>query len=368
MRVGVLIYKCKGGGAERVAGEVSRLLDEQGMEVYFCTFFQSREEYPHAGRRLSFPQEKSGSIVTVFRRIQWVRQIKKKHQLDVMISFLPQANLINILTGGHTVVSFRNNPEVELSSLYQAIFGLVLPYASRIVAVSKGVEESLKRRYPAIHGKTTTIYNPLGDFTVEARSLRPVRQILSVGRLEAQKGQKRLIAAFAKAAETRPELTLRIFGEGRLEPALKAQAQATGFADRIEILPFTHEIEREYKEADLFVLASDYEGFGNVILEALAKGLPVIATDCRFGPREILAPGTPVTDQVKKMEIHEFGILTPLCTKEEESIAQLTDAICRLCDDDELRARLNRQGTKRAQDFHREEIGQVWRRLINPFA
>ncbi len=364
MRVGILIHKCSGGGAERVAGEVSRLLDEQGLEVVFFTFFQRKEEYPFGGERVSFPEERTGSLLTLWNRIRWVRRMKREKKIDVMISFLPQANLINLITGGRTIVSFRNNPE-ELSSGYQAIFGLTLHWADRVVAVSKGVEASLVKYYPAVRGKTTTIYNPLGDFAIQERNLRPVRRILSIGRLESQKAHHRLIEAFGQIAPYRPELTLRIFGEGSLSRQLEIQAEATGFGDRIELLPFTYEIENEYNQADLFVLASDYEGFGNVLLESLAKGLPVISTDCPYGPREILAPETAVTDRANQMEIHEFGILTPLGVAEEETIAQLATAICRLCDDEELRGRLNRQGPKRAKDFSREEIGQVWRRLLN---
>lgn len=363
MRVGVLIHRCTGGGAERVAGEVSRLLDEQGLQVYFCTFFQDEEEYPFGGERISFPEERTGSLRILMSRMRWVRRIKREKKLDVMISFLPQANLINLLTGGSTIVSFRNNPE-ELSSGYQALFGLTLQWADRVVAISKGVEQSLLRLYPGVYGKTTVIYNPLGTFAIQKRNLRPVKKILTVGRLVSQKAQYRLIEAFLRVAQTRPELTLRIFGEGSLRSQLEAHAKATDVAERIEIHSFTHEIEREYAEADLFVLSSDYEGFGNVILEGLAKGLPVIATDCPYGPREILAPDTAVTETASKMEIHQFGILIPL-GDEEETIAYLAEAIVRVCDDRELRERLNRQGPKRAAEFSREEIGQVWRRLLN---
>lgn len=364
MKIGILVHKCSGGGAERVAGEVSRLLDEQGVEVVFFTFFQEKVEYPFGGERVSFPEERRGSLLTLWNRTRWVRKMKREKKIDVMISFLPQANLINLLTGGRTVLSIRNNPS-KLSSGYQALFGLTLHWADRVVAVSKGVEENLLKAYPAIRGKTTTIYNPLGNFTIQERNLRPVKRILSAGRLESQKAQYRLIEAFSRLAETRPELTLRILGEGSLHKTLTAQAEATDYGDRIEILPYTAEIEREYEEADLFVLASDYEGFGNVLLESLAKGLPVISVDCPYGPRELLAPGTAMSEQAKKMEIHAFGILTPLCEEEEGTIAVLAEAIVRVCDDEDLRGRLNRQGPKRAKDFSREEIGQTWRRVLN---
>ena len=364
MRIGILIHKCSGGGAERIAGEVSRMLAEQEEDLVFCTFFKEAEEYPYAGERLSCPNEKRRSIFTFLRRIQWVHHIKKEKKLDQMISFLPQANVINLLTGGSRIVSFRNNPTF-LPRSYRVLFRWLLPHADHVVAISKGVEEALKEAYPAIAGKSTTIYNPIKNFPIEERAARPAKRILTIGRLTKQKAHGRTIEAFSKLAKTRPQLRLTIVGSGPLASELTAQAMATGFSDRIKFLPFTHEIEEEYKKADLFVLSSRYEGFGNVILEAMAKGLPVIATDCDYGPREIIAPGTPIDKKAQQLEIHEFGILTPLAKEESETSKNLAAAICRLVDDDELRARLNQAGLKRTHDFTGKEIGQRWRRLLN---
>lgn len=364
MRVGILIHKCSGGGAERVAGEISRLLDEQGMEVFFCTFFKEEEEYPYAGERLSFKEEKRGSATTLIKRIQWIRTIKREKKLDAMISLLPQANLINLITGGRAIVSFRNDP-ASLSSGYRAAFGLTLHLAEKAVAVSKGVEEELKREYPVLRGKTTTIYSPARFSPVENRTSRRIKRILAVGRLEEQKAHGRLIEAFAVLAKTRPELTLRIIGEGSQRVRLLEQAKQLGMESRVEILPFTAGIRQEYLDADLLVLASRHEGLSNVLLEALAMGLPVIATDCPYGSRELLAPATPVVERASRVEIHEFGVLSPLLTKEEETVEHLTRAMRRVLEDEELQARLMANGPKRLADFSGEEIGRVWRRLIN---
>lgn len=364
MRVGILIHKCSGGGAERVAGEISRLLDDQGMEVFFCTFFKEAEEYPYAGDRISFWEEKHGSAITFLKRIQWIRKVKREKKLDVMISLLPQANLINLLTGGRAIVSFRNDP-ASLSSIYRAAFRLTLRRAEKAVAVSKGVEEELKREYPAICGKTTTIYSPARFAPVDKRNPRRIKRILAVGRLEEQKAHSRMIEAFAAIAKTRPELSLRIIGEGSQRNMLLEQVKALGLEARVEILPFTPAIRQEYLEADLLVLASRHEGLSNVLLEALAMGLPVVATDCPYGSREILAPATPVTERARRVEIHEFGVLSPLLAPEEETIEHLSRAMRRVLEDEELQSRLTKSGPKRLADFSGEEIGRVWRRLIN---
>ena len=363
MKVGILIHKCSGGGAERVASEISLLLVEQGVEVYFLTFFKEDKEYPHAGVRLSFEQEKTGSLLVLFMRLRWVRRLKREQKLDAVISFLPEANLINLLTGGDTILSFRNNPE-SLSTAYKMLFGLTLHGAKRIVAISKGVEDCLIRMYPAVRGKTTTIYNPIAPFSAYERPIRSVKRIIHVGRLSNQKAQQHLLEAFRILAPTRPELMLRMIGNGVRKEEFERWIQENDLADRVEMIPFTWEIEREYEEADLLVLCSVYEGFGNVITEALTKGLPVISTDCPFGPREILAPTTLVNEVAKQVEIHEFGILTPW-DDGEETAKCLAKAIARVIDDDELRIRLQEWGPKRAKDFSREKVGQAWRRILN---
>lgn len=365
MRVGILVHKCSGGGAERVAGELSRLLDEAGCQVFFCTFFREEDEYSFAGERIHFSEEKRGSLFTVLARLKWVGQTKRDRGLDVMISFLPQANVINLLTGARTIVSFRNDP-ASLPSVYKILFGLILHRAEKIVAVSRGVEEAVKREYPAVHGKTTTIYSPARFKSIEKRPIRQMRMILSVGRLEEQKAHHRTIAAFAALAKSRPGLILRIFGEGSLKSQLQAQAEATGFGDRIEILPFKKEIQQDYLQADLLVLASNHEGLSNVLVEALAMGLPIVATDCPYGSRELVAPATPIAERATQIEEHEFGVLSPLLANEDQTIEALTKAIKKVLDDQELQAKLTVQGPKRAADFSGEEIAKIWRRLINP--
>jgi len=114
-------------------------------------------------------------------------------------------------------------------------------------------------------------------------------RILTVGNLKPVKNHPLLLRAFA--ALGRPEARLMLLGQGRNEAALRALADSLGIGDRVIFAGFHPDPAPFYATADLFVLSSDHEGFGNVIVEALSCGLPVVSTDCPSGPAEILENG-----------------------------------------------------------------------------
>ena len=114
-------------------------------------------------------------------------------------------------------------------------------------------------------------------------------RIVTVGSMKAQKNHPLLLRAFARL--DRPEARLMFVGDGAGRDALVSLAQELGVADRVILAGFHPDPTPFYHSADLFVLSSDYEGFGNVIVEALACGTPVVSTDCPSGPAEILENG-----------------------------------------------------------------------------
>jgi glycosyltransferase involved in cell wall biosynthesis len=143
-----------------------------------------------------------------------------------------------------------------------------------------------------------TIYNPVAAPPENAQASPETdalwddagSRILTVGSLKEQKNHALLIRAFARLARERPA-RLMILGEGELRPALEALAEAEGVGDRVLMPGFAADPWPYYASADLFVLSSDYEGFGLVLVEAMRSGLKVVSTDCEAGPREILADG-----------------------------------------------------------------------------
>jgi glycosyltransferase involved in cell wall biosynthesis len=147
------------------------------------------------------------------------------------------------------------------------------------------------------------IPNPLDPALLRKRSPRradnssDVPRVVTAGRLVPEKRFDLFISAIAELQKTRA-VRGTIFGEGPLRGALLRQAADLGLEGKLSIEPFQHDLDSIYGKADVFVLTSDYEGFGNVIVEALAFGLPVVSTNAPFGPSEILGGG-------------QFGLLVP---------------------------------------------------------
>jgi glycosyltransferase involved in cell wall biosynthesis len=130
-------------------------------------------------------------------------------------------------------------------------------------------------------------------------------RIICVGRLDVQKRYDRLVAAFALIADKHPAWHIDIFGEGKCRDAIQQQINAEGLQDRIKLRGTTSNIIDEYQRSQFFVLSSDYEGFGLVIIEAMACGLPVVGTDCPFGPSEIIEDGK--TGLLAKMDVRDLA-------------------------------------------------------------
>ena len=182
--------------------------------------------------------------------------------------------------------------------------------ADAIVAVSQGTAEGFSRATGVPLAAVTVIHNPIVTPTLFTRAALPVDHpwcadtepplLLSAGRLTRQKDHATLIRAFALVRAARPA-RLIILGEGEDRPALEHLVHALGLDDDVQLPGFTINPLAYMAKARLFVLSSRWEGFGNVIVEAMACGTPVVSTDCPSGPAEILDGGavgrlTPVGD------------------------------------------------------------------------
>lgn len=184
---------------------------------------------------------------------------------------------------------------------------LTYPMADARVTVSNGVADDIAALSGIPRSRFNVIFNPIGPPSAASSpdngadtlwGQSNAKRILTVGRFKAQKNHRLLIHAFGKLIES-IDARLMILGTGELMEETKKFAQAEGLSDRILIPGQVDDTTPYYRSADLFVLSSDYEGFGNVLVEALACGLPVVSTDCRSGPAEILENG-------------RYGILVPV--------------------------------------------------------
>jgi glycosyltransferase involved in cell wall biosynthesis len=235
----------------------------------------------------------------------------RKNRPYALLAILPDSNIIALKAKQFTNISFclvineQTMPSIDLQfnprrQFIEQRMRILYPKADRIVAVSQGVANDLISLLNLPHEKVTVIYNPVVTPELFEQAKQPVSHpwfeqnrlpvILAVGRLTKAKDYPTLFRAFSLVRQVRPAKLL-ILGEGEERANLERLAIELGIQNDVSMPGFVDNPFAFMAKASVFVLSSAWEGFGNVLVEALACGCPVVATDCRSGPREILDNG-----------------------------------------------------------------------------
>lgn len=282
--------------------------------------------------------------------------VLRQRDPHILFSPYPDANialmLAKRLSGSRAPIVVReSNNRFVSEARWGALKGWMVKWsycnADKVIALSKGVALDLIGRYSLPAEKVVTIYNPVDLEEIDRLSSEPCDgfqgnnmqdgfRILSVGRLVRQKGFDLLIRAFASLKDGRAGLSL--LGKGECKEELIQLAKVLGIADSVSFPGFQGNPYAWMRNADLFVLSSRWEGFGHVIVEAMACGVCVLSTRCPHGPDEI------ITD----------GVDGALC--EPDSVDDLASRINHLLNHPLERARLAEQGRQTASRFDARRI------------
>jgi glycosyltransferase involved in cell wall biosynthesis len=331
------------GGTERVVSILSK-----GLSKYYKIYviiYHNPVEYEIEGELINL-ETPTGSflrkIKNIFYRVVKLKRLVRKISPDFIVSFM--GNLQPILTFEPVIVSIRNNPDffplqekLCLSTIYK------LPNVKKIITCSSGIEKKLNNNY---HLKNTkNIYNPI-DFKLVSDKLLAQRPfefnyILAVGRLHKQKGFDILIKSFAESS-FKSLIKLVILGEGEERKNLEKLIIKLDLKNHVLLFGKVDNIFIYMKYAKFFILSSRYEGFGNVLLEALACGIPVISTNCETGTSEII-------------ESEKNGLLVPV--EDEEA---LKSAMEKLFYDRELYKKLRANTQKSIEKYSINNIIKDW--------
>ena len=191
----------------------------------------------------------------------------------------------------------------------------------------------------------SVISDPL-SFVPTQVSMMAEKRVMAVGRYVYQKGFDLLLQAWSIAEKTHPDWQLAVFGDGDRTQYQKQMRELGIDSNRCHLNGPTSNIQQEYVNSSLFVFSSRFEGFGMVLIEAMACGLPVVSFACPCGPRDIVKNG-------------EDGILV-----ENGNVEAMADALSRLMGDDTLRRSMSQSGIMNVRRFNIEQIADCWRTLF----
>ena len=291
-------HALSGGGAERAWALLASSFAARGHDVIFATDQSADENTPFVDMRVKQIVLPDGHYASLRR----LRRLLAEESPDVFLSALGSSNLKLMSAAAslgrldRCIISLHGYFRSE-GQLLSRIGNVSTPIASRLcgatVCVSDVLLQYVLKKWKLSPTRTHRIYNPVIIKTpyqtpdaAELRAREP--RILAVGRLISCKSYPMLIEAFSRLRT--PGATLTILGEGPDRPKIEAQIKSLGLVDRIQLPGYKTQPWSFYSEAKCFALASSSESFSNVVVEALANGLPVVATRCH-GPEEIIQNG-----------------------------------------------------------------------------
>jgi GalNAc-alpha-(1->4)-GalNAc-alpha-(1->3)-diNAcBac-PP-undecaprenol alpha-1,4-N-acetyl-D-galactosaminyltransferase len=332
----------------------------QGHDVSVITIFGTEHDFfalhPQAHRLALGIDQDSPTVVhglaNNLRRRRVLRNAIRSTKPDIIISHIQQTNIMTLLAAGRrlapVIVVEHNDPGMNpAGKIWDTLRRRTYPRAAKVVSVSQGVDSHfswLPEKQRAV------IHNPIkasDEETNRSSQDSGVRWITSMGRLTHQKGFDLLLNAFAKITAQHPAWRLRIIGDGPLRQELGDQVKTLDLTSRVEFAGLVSNPAQFLRQADLFVMASRFEGFPYVALEALVSGLPVIYTDCPSGPREIIRDGVD-------------GILVPA-----GDVEALAAAMDKLMTDDDARKEMSLRAPEVLDRFDLKQIIGKWEDLFS---
>lgn len=343
------------GGAERVMATLANELVERDYEVLILTlttdesFYKLKKKVKIIGANYQINKEnKLKRWFDMFsngcKSLIFFYKIVRSWRPDVTVSFLTHTNIISLLVKLiipklKLIVSERAEPR-ERGQITQFVTKKLYPKANVIVCQSELVSKFFLETKDA---NIRVIENPVNEEAIP-ETLPNVRRkvIVGIGRLFPQKNFDLLIDSFNEISKDFPEYKLEIYGEGFLREKLQNKIDSYGISERVTLMGVKHNVMKTACDSELFVLSSDFEGFPNALVEAMASGLPVISTDFSTGvARDLIG--------------QENGIIVPV----RDQFA-LTKAMRTILSNYKLRVKMGKNNRKLKDQLSIDKILSKW--------
>lgn len=362
-RILFFIYQMGAGGAARTILNIVNNLDRKQFEPILVTLNYNGDYEGSLAPDVKFIKLRTKRLRSA---IFPLAKVIRKEKADIVFSTIPNYNTVAILGNLFSFTKAKNivreaaylggTPKADLKL---RLYGFLYKFASRVIALSYGVKENIVNRYYVPRNKITVIYNPIDTDLIgksiengkieeehENLFLDNEKIIMTAGRLVHDKDQLTLIRAFAKV-NRKHNAKLIILGEGELETELKKLATDLQVENRVHFLGFQQNPYIYFSKAHMFVLTSKREGFGHVLAEALAVGVPVVATKAKPGAVEVLDNG-------------KYGVLCNIGDSD-----QIADAIEQVLTWDETkRKEVIARGLERVDSFRASSIVKQYEKVF----
>jgi len=358
-KVMFVIPRMGGGGAERVVANIANSLSERGYKIRITTLVSNESFYPldnniiiNSALLKVDRSSKLNAYISMaknfIRAFLFIKKEIKRFQPDTVISMLIEADILTHLVkqfglNFRHICSERNDPS-RRNKYIRKYLSYIYRKADYFICQGKKVAEY----YGDIpKSKVAIIPNPIDaslipDSVEEAFS----QKIVAVGRLDPQKNFSLLIDSFSDISEDFPQCELVIYGEGFMRNELEEKIKYYGLQEKVSLPGASKDVLNKIKDASLFVMSSNYEGFPNALVEAMAAGLPVISTDFATGIAHDL-----VTEN--------NGIVVPVNDRNA-----LSDAIMEIMREPQLRNKMRIENQKVINNLSIKKIVSMWENIL----
>jgi len=327
-RICFVIPSLSSGGAERVVSVLASSLAERNYDITVIKFFGADNEYPISKKvnviNLASGDEKKYNAIPFIKKICILRRLLKDIGAEYTVPFLPYVAvdvwLASFGLKSKYIQTVRNAPGVTpASKLRRGLRDYLVSKSYRTFVQT----ESQKQYFsPKTQKKIVVLPNPVSSnmFEVNEKKFDKVRRIVSVGRLIEQKNFELAVDSVCILYEQEYDVQLSIYGEGNLKKSLQEYISKKKAESFCFLKGRSDNIAQVLEQSDLFLLSSDFEGMPNCLMEAMAAGLPCVATDCETGPSDLIDKDrgilVPVNDADAMAKALKFLIDNPDAAKQ----------------------------------------------------